>query len=340
MHAKRKITRFIPVLVAAIVVFALAAGCASRGNGSNGNGNGAGTSSGVEKPNLTVAVVPAVDSAGFFIALYDNLFKQQGLNVKFVPAVSSETAIADQVKGTYDITGGNYVSYIQAQQAGQADLEIFAEGSVMQPGAQALYTLPGSKITNLRDLEGKTVGINAPKNILYLLVASALASAGVPVDSVHFDSNIPLPGMAAALKAGTIQAAVLPEPFASQAETADGVITLSDLNQGATTDFPIQGYVVTRQWAAEHPKTLAAFRRALEEGQQIADTNRTMLEQAMEALPMTPVPLGVSKETAALMAVDNYPVGAVDTVRLQRVADVMSQFLGFPSFNVASMIGS
>jgi NitT/TauT family transport system substrate-binding protein len=340
MHAKRKITRFIPVLVAAIVVFALAAGCASRGNGSNGNGNGAGTSSGVEKPNLTVAVVPAVDSAGFFIALYDNLFKQQGLNVKFVPAVSSETAIADQVKGTYDITGGNYVSYIQAQQAAQADLEIFAEGSVMQPGAQALYTLPGSKITNLRDLEGKTVGINAPKNILYLLVASALASAGVPVNSVHFDSNIPLPGMAAALKAGTIQAAVLPEPFASQAETADGVITLSDLNQGATTDFPIQGYVVTRQWAAQYPKTLAAFRRALEEGQQIADTNRTMLEQAMEDLPMTPEPLGVSKETAALMSVDNYPVGTVDTVRLQRVADVMSQFLGFPSFNVASMVGS
>jgi NitT/TauT family transport system substrate-binding protein len=254
--------------------------------------------------------------------------------------VSSETAIADQVKGDYDVTGGNYVSYIQAQQAGQADLDIFAEGSVMQPGAQALYTMPGSKITNLRDLEGKTVGINAPKNILYLLVASALASDGVPVNSVKFDSNIPLPGMAAALKAGVIQAAVLPEPFASQAQAAFGVTTLADLNQGATTDFPIQGYVVTRQWAAEYPRTLAAFRRALEEGQQIADTNRTALEQAMEDLPMKPEPLGVSQETAALMAVDNYPVGPVDTVRLQRVADVMSQFLGFPSFNVASMVGN
>ena len=200
--------------------------------------------------------------------------------------------------------------------------------------------MPDSKIANLRDLEGKTVGINAPKNILYLLVASALASAGVPVNSVHFDSNIPLPAMAAALKAGTIQAAVLPEPFASQAQAEFGVTTLADLNQGATTEFPIQGYVVTRQWAAANPRTLAAFRRALEEGQQIADTNRTSLEQAMEDLPMTPEPLGVSKETAALMAVDNYPVGPVDTVRLQRVADVMSQFLGFPSFNVASMVGS
>src|SRR5580658_5281352 len=128
MHAKRSIARFFPVLIAAIVVFALAAGCASGGT----SHNGAATTSGVEKPNLTVAVVPAVDSAGFFIALYEGLFKQQGLNVTFVPAVSSETAIADQVKGDYDVTGGNYVSYIQAQQAGQADLDIFAEGSVMQ----------------------------------------------------------------------------------------------------------------------------------------------------------------------------------------------------------------
>ena len=39
------------------------------------------------------------------------------------------------------------------------------------------------------------------------------------------------------------------------------------------------------------------------------------------------------------MAVDSYPIGPVDTVRIQRVADVMQQFLGFPRFNVASMIG-
>jgi len=290
---------------------------------------------GVEKPNLTVAVVPAVDSAGFFIALHDGLFKDQGLNVHFVPAISSETVIADQVKGTVDITGGNYVSYIQAQQSGQADLDIFAEGSVMEPGAQGLYTMPDSPIKTLADLEGKTVGINAPKNILYLLVASVLAEHNIPVNSVHF-ADYPLPTMAAALKAGKIQAAVLPEPFASQAAQQYGVITLADLNQGATAAFPVQGYVVTRQWAAENPRTLTAFNTALQEGQELADTNRAVLEQAMEHVPDG---LGVSQKTAAIMAVDLYPVGAVDNVRLQRVADVMSQFLGFPAFNVRSMVG-
>lgn len=329
----RRIGKMFPV-IAAVTASILTLTVTACANGGGGPAE-AQAAQGVEKPNLTVAVVPAVDSAGFFIALHDGLFRAQGLNVHFVPAISSETEIADQVKGTVDISGGNYVSYIQAQQEGQADLDIFAEGSVMEPGAQGLYTMPDSPIKTLSQLEGKTVGINAPKNILYLLAASVLAEHNIPVNSVHF-ASYPLPAMAAALKAGKIQAAVLPEPFASQAAQQYGVVSLADLNQGATSSFPVQGYVVTRQWAAQYPRTLAAFNAALAEGQKLADTNRSVLEQAMEHVPDG---LGVNKQTAAIMAVDVYPVGSVDNVRLQRVADVMNQFLGFPAFNVRSMIG-
>jgi NitT/TauT family transport system substrate-binding protein len=291
-----------------------------------------------------VAVVPALDSAGFFIALYEHLFTAPGLNVHFVPATSSDTVIAGQVKGEYDITGGNYVSYIQWDQEGKANLDIFAEGSVMDPGAQGIYTMPGSNIKTLADLEGKTVAINAPNNILYLLAASVLAEHGIPAKKVHFVTTYSLPQMPAALKAGEIDAAVLPEPFASIAEQADGAAPLIDLDQGATTSFPVEGYVVTKQWAEKYPHTLAAFHTALEEGEQIADTNRAATEQAMEDLPMKPVPLGLSKQTAAVITLDNYPfstgpVGTVDPVRLQRVVDVMQEFLGFdPSFKINSML--
>jgi NitT/TauT family transport system substrate-binding protein len=308
----------------------------------------------VEQQDLNVAVVPAVDSAGFFVALHQGLFAAHGLHVTFVPAVSSETVInaqaLDQPLDRIDISCGNYVSYIQAQEnydQGKrssspgdamvaADLDIFAEGSVMETGAQGLYVLPGSQIRTLAGLEGKTIGVNAPGNILYLLAASALADNGLSVSGVHF-AYYPLPQMAAMLKAGKITAAVLPEPFASQAEQSMGVTLLADLDQGATTAFPVQGCAVTRQWAARHPATLAAFRAAFEQGQEIADTDRSAVEQAMEALPS---PLGVSPLTAAVMALDSYPTGAVDIVRIQRVADVMRQFLGFPAFNVESMISS
>jgi NitT/TauT family transport system substrate-binding protein len=102
-----------------------------------------------------------------------------------------------------------------------------------------------------------------------------------------------------------------------------------------TTSFPMQGCAVTRYWAEANPLTLAAFWRAYGQGQQIADSSRAAVEQAMEMLPRL---LGVSPEVAAVMALDSYPFGPVDEVRLQRVADVMRQFLGGPRFNVSSMI--
>jgi NitT/TauT family transport system substrate-binding protein len=321
------------MLLVTAATLAAAAGCSGSGN--------AAAASAVEKPDLNVAVVPALDSAGFFVALYDGLFAAAGLHIKFTPATSSATVISAQVNGQYDITGGNYVSYIQAQQAGTANLDIFAEGSVMEPGTQGIYTMPNSPIKTLADLKGRTVAINAPKNILYLLAASVLAEHGLSPGDVHFVTDIPFPAMPAALKAGQIDAAVLPEPFASIAEQEDGAVPLVDLDQGATTSFPVEGYVVTKKWAQEYPRTLAAFDQALEEGQQIADTNREAVEQAMEDLPK---PLDLTPDTAAVMALDNYPftagsVDAVDKVRLQRVVDVMQEFLHFDqSFNIDSML--
>jgi NitT/TauT family transport system substrate-binding protein len=302
---------------------------------------------------LNVAVVPAVDSAGFFfIALYDGLFRAAGLTVHFIPAVSSETEInlqAEQLPtaNPVDISCDAYPSYITAQEnwnAGErpspehpnivaADLDIFAEGSVMLPGTQGLYVMPNSKVKNLKDLEGKTVGVDAPGNVLYLLVASALADGGLPVSAVRF-RYIPLPLMTQALKTGQVAAATLPEPFASQAEISLGVTLLTDLDNGATTSFPVQGCAVTRQWAGINPMALAAFVRAYEQGQQLADSSRRNVELAMEKLPP---PLGVTPEVAAVMALDLYPFGPVDQVRIQRVANVMRQFLGDPGFNVAEM---
>ncbi|MBV9382886.1 MAG: ABC transporter substrate-binding protein [Streptosporangiaceae bacterium] len=305
----------------------------------------------VEQPDLNVAVVPAVDSAGFFVALHEGLFAAHGLHVTFVPAISSETVINAQALSKpgnrIDISCGNYVSYIQAQEnydqgrrpssaSGAmvaANLHIFAEGSVMEPGAQGLYVMPGSRIRTLAALEGKTIGVNAPGNILYLLAASALADHGLSVPGAHF-AYYPLPEMAAMLKARKITAAVLPEPFASQAQLSLGVNLLADLDQGATSAFPVQGCAVTRQWAAQHPATLAAFRAAFEQGQEIADTNRPAVERAMEALP---APLGLTKVQAAVMALDSYPVGTVDVTRLQRVADVMRQYLSFPPFSIRQL---
>ncbi len=309
------------------------------GCGGLGSNQGSTSPSGLEKTTLNVAVVPAVDSAGFFVALHEGLFAKEGLTIHYTPAVSSDEVIDQQVDGQYDITGGNYVSYIQHYVNQHQQLEIIAEGSVMQEGTQAIYTMPKYHITTLAGLKGHMLGINAPLNINYLLAASVLTENGIKLSAVHFPTQpIPFPTMAAALAAGKVEAAAMPEPFATAAEQDYGAVPLTDLNQGATESFPIQGYVVTRSWAEQNPNTLKAFVAALTKGQQIADTSRASVEQAMESLK-GPQNGQIPAIIAAVMALNIYPT-SIDKVRIQRVADVMFQFGLLKSrFNVSPMIG-
>lgn len=295
-----------------------------------------------EKSTINVGVVPAMDSAGFFIAQHDGLFAKEGLKVNYSPAASSETAIAQQQSGQLDVSGGNYVSYIQAAMKG-APLEVIAEASIMKQGSQVVFTMPNSGIKTLSQLAsgGHTVGVNAPGNIDFLLAASTLQENGVNPGGVSFPkAPIPFPQMGAMLKSGRIGAAVLPEPFASQAEQQLGAVPIADLDQGATQNFPIEGYVVTKQWAQQNPNTLKRFLAALEAGQEIADTNRSAVEQAFESLP-GPQDGQVTPNIASVMALNSYPIG-IDPTRIQRVSNVMQQFgqegnRGKP-FNIDSML--
>jgi NitT/TauT family transport system substrate-binding protein len=320
-----------PPLVIAMVALSGCGGIAASAGSTSPNG--------LQKTTLNVAVVPAVDSAGFFVALHEGLFKKQGLTINYTPAVSSDEVIDQQVDGQYDITGGNYVSYIQHYVDNHQPLEIIAEGSVMQQGTQAIYTMPDSKIKTLAELKGHLLGINAPLNINYLLAASVLTENGIKLNEVRFPTApIPFPNMAADLAAGRLDAIALPEPFATAAEQQYGVVPLADLNQGATEQFPIQGYVVTKSWAEQNPGTLRAFVAALTQGQGIADTSRSAVEQAMESLAGAPAGQ-IAPIVASVMAVNIYPT-AIDKVRIQRVADVMFQFgLLNSRFNVTPMIG-
>lgn len=307
-----------------------------------------------EKPNLTVAVVPTTDSTGFYVALQQGLFAAQGLHVKYVPAISGERVINQQALGQVDISAGNYVSYIEAQQNYNrglramnildpnstqiaADMDVFHEASVMQPGFVGLFTRPGSSIRNAADLKGKTIGLNAPGNVAYLLMANYLRQNGVSPLDVHL-KYFPFPLMTQALMKHQVDVAFLAEPFATLAETTEGAVPITNMDQGATEAFPIEGYAVTKQWAQKYPRTLAAFDRALREGQQIADTNRGAAAQAMASFGST---TGVTGNTGALVTLENYPLGSPNRARIQRVANDMRQLGLIPSkFDVSQILGA
>jgi NitT/TauT family transport system substrate-binding protein len=76
---------------------------------------------------------------------------------------------------------------------------------------------------------------------------------------------------------------------------------------------------VTRAWAAKYPETAAAFAKAVDEGQQIADTRRGTVENVLRHY------LGLTPQTASVMSLGNYPV-SVDPVPLERVGFLMQEY--------------
>jgi NitT/TauT family transport system substrate-binding protein len=311
-------------LVGAVGLAAVIAAACSSGGGST-------APIGLEKTNLTVAAVPALDSAGLYIAEQRGLFAAEGLHVTIVPAISSATVIAAQLAGKYDVTSGAYVSYMIADAVQHANLRVIAAGSNMAPLTQEVMIPAGSQIQTVSGLKGKKIGVNALNNIGTLLVSALLADNGVSPSDVTFVA-IPFPAMAAALKAHTVAAAWLPEPFITGAEESIGARSLADVDQGATQSLPVSGYIATQSWLDKYPNTAAAFRRAMLKAQAIANTNLAAVQDGMVAYG------GASRTTAQIAAEPTFPLTSNPRL-LQRIAQLMEQFgLTQQVFNASSML--
>jgi len=303
--------RTAPLIATAIAV--LAAGC--------GTGSGSVVLSSLSRPeNVTVAALPAADLAGLYVAQDDGFFAQQGLHVTIEKIASSAAIIADQLKGEVNITAGSYVAYIAAQAAG-ARFRILAEASALQPDTRVLVVQRGSPIKNLAGLVGKKIGLNGTNSIGTLLISMLLAEHGISPGAVTFVTDPDgFPAMPAELHDGVWSAAFLAEPYVTLAGQDYGDEVLADLDQGAALDFPIDGYMATQAWAEKNPNTAAAFVRAIEEGQALADTDRAAVDKALGESDDLP------RVVTAVMALPDFPVGPVDETRIQRTADAMLQY--------------
>jgi NitT/TauT family transport system substrate-binding protein len=334
-------------LAAAIPVLTLAACSASA----TGTSTGARSGPLPEVSTIVIDTVPTPGAAGIYIAQDDGYFARQGLTVKIVPVNGGEYGMGDLQTGKAQLVEGNDVSFILAQAAGTfaapspanpakpgpakpIDMRIVADSAQMQPGTQALYVRAGSPYKTVGDLvKGHAkVGVNSLHNIGSVLLGSLLAADGYPADGLTQVPEV-LPKMPALLAQGKISAAWLPEPLGTQAQQQFGAVAVADFDQGPMQNFPIGALAGDAAWIKSHPHTIAAFLRAYNQGQQIADTNRAAVEQTLVKNGVAP-----STGVAATMTLDSYPL-SIDVPVLQRVPDAMYEFgvLG-KRFDIASMI--
>jgi NitT/TauT family transport system substrate-binding protein len=307
---------FCAALLITAVIMVPAAGCTSAG------GNAALTSAfpKPEEPDITIAAIPAVDLAGLYIAQDEGLFARQGLHVTIEKIPSSQAIIAGQLKGQIDISAGSYVAYISAQAAG-ARFHILAEASTLAPNTRMLVTTGTSQITTIAELAGKKIGVNGTNSIGTLLISALLSAHGISTRKVTFITDPGgFPAMPRQLQDGDWDAAFLAEPYVTAAGEEYGEQVLADLDQGTALDLPIDGYLATQAWTQQHPKTAAAFTRAIEQGQAIANSDASAVKAAMAQYDDLP------PQVTAAIALTGYPVGPAVEASIQRVATAMLEF--------------
>jgi NitT/TauT family transport system substrate-binding protein len=300
----------------------LAASC-SLLNGSDTSADSANTPSSsaggqVEKANLTVNFMQVTDCVPFQIALQKGYFKQEGLNVTAKSVVSGTESVPKVVAGTADIGFGNWATLLTAQAQKVGNFKIVADGAQGQAGTMALTTWPGSGITKMSDLKGKTISTNAQSDLPFLALKAILAANSIDIDTIHV-VVVHHPNTLQALATHQVDAAIQLEPFMTQTAEKIGARPIVDLfGAGPTADLPIAGYFTTTTFAEQNPRTVAAFARAISRGAADA-ANRKEVEQYI------PTFTKIDKQTAALLNLPTYPT-VLDAARLQRVADLMKTY--------------
>jgi NitT/TauT family transport system substrate-binding protein len=295
--------------------------------GCSGSSATAATTGQPEQTTVTVDSVPATEEGGLYVAAAQGFFRQQGLTVTIKSITGGEAGIPDLQANRADLVAGNYVSFILAQMAGTfggkpVSMRIIAAGSQLQPGSEALYVMPDSRFKTVAELATAhaRIGLNTANDVGGVLISSLLEETGYSLRDIR--QVIPAQGFPALLKmlpAGQVDAIWLPQPLGEIAEQQVGAEPLADFDQGSLEDLPFTGYIGTTAWVHAHPNTVAAFLRALEEGQQLADTDRSAVETAMEKYT------GIPAIIADTMAIDSFPL-EMDVPQLQRVPDSMFQF--------------
>jgi NitT/TauT family transport system substrate-binding protein len=306
------------------------AGTEAAGTESAGSDAPAAAIGELEQTDLTIGLIPIADVAPVFIGLERGIFEDYGLNVTTEFAAGGAAAIPALQSGDIDLAFGGYPTGIAAVQAGLPIL-ISSEAVRSGPLFAGLYSMPDSGIEEPADLAGATIAVNTLDNIVQMAVEAHLVDAGLSLDDVTL-VEIGFPDMVAALETGNVDVIAVVEPFGTIARQTLDANLIVDMFSARLENFPVAGWFVTSDWAAEHPNTLAAFNAAFAEATDIAVNE----EGALAAIVQT-----YTNATPELAAALNYPnmVAGLDVEYLQIVSDFMfEQGLIEEEVSVADMI--
>jgi NitT/TauT family transport system substrate-binding protein len=216
--------------------------------------------------NDTAAVVYYADEMGFF--------KKHGVAVT-IQNLPSGSAEASAVAGNaLDIGEQNVVSMSRAHERSLPFVYIAPSAEYnANASTTSLIVAKASTVKSGKDLEGKTVAVNALGDLAQIGAEAWIEKHGGDLTKVKFIEMTPIE-IGAAVARGTIDAGVITEPALTGAKEGGAVRVLAQPYDAIAPHFMINGWFTTSDWVKKNPAAAKNFAAAIGEAAVWANAHR------------------------------------------------------------------
>lgn len=319
--ARRRRPHRLHTVLAALTsaAFLALAGC---GGDDEAGGGGGGGDEGAEQQMTTVkvGVLPISNVAPLYLGMEQGFFEEEGLEIEPAPAQSGNEIVTAMVSGDQPFAFLGYVPAASGRAQG-LPIKLIANADNGAERAEDEWTQlmvsKDSPIRDVKDLEGKTIAVNALKGVGEVVIKAALDKRGVDPDSVKL-LEVPFPEMPAALERDRVDVIWAPEPFLTSVLGAGG----REIEAPLTTlgeRFPNGTYATTEQYLSENEDIVERFARAINKSSDYATDHP---DEARATIPQfTQIPPDVAEEIRLPL----WPT-EIDREQLQQLLDYAVQY--------------
>lgn len=207
-------------------------------------------------------------SQGYY-AQDKGFFKAAGLDVTLM-GLPNGAAISSAVVGRAVDIGISNVAQIASAIARNVPLVLIGGGALSNAGAR-LVVAKDSPLKTARDLVGKTIAVEALGDLTQIAPSVWLEQSGVDYHKVNF-IEIHFPEMGAALSRGTVDAAMMGEPFLSAIVGKTGRVMATPYAAIAPA-FMISAWFTTRDFAASNRDAVKRYASVMSDTARWANAN-------------------------------------------------------------------
>ena len=302
----------------ALLTLALS-GCASGSISGGENTAAAATSGNSDLRNVSIGLFPSSAVGAIQLGIDRGYFEEEGMNLELLLGQGSAAQLPSLSSGSLDFMLASPTTPLIATAQG-LDLKIVSGYASNRPeiveDSVAVLVGPGSDIKSARDLEGKTVSINALGSIGEIGIREAVELDGGDPNKVTF-VQLGFNEVGAQLESGQIDAGMAGPPFMQQI-VADGGSIISDFIQDAGLGGAELVIASSGALTRDNPELIESFVAALDKTLVYAE------EHQDEVRGLLPSVLGTAPESAA--KTDFIAWNAeLDVAALKQFADLMEK---------------